>query len=248
VVPTAEDDGALDAAKDVFGRERIASHREDMGGVGSMMSNCRTLYVGGLRRPSALPQVDAGGGGSGGGAAPRLGLGGPPPPPPAVMAAWEAEVTSHFEVWGELENVNVVARLAVAFVRYRCRANAEFALQAMANQSMGKGEVLNVRWAYDDPNPVMAEARERADLAAVEAAMQARGIVVGPVERPPPAAPAAGAVEGDGSGGGGGGGHPEPLAAVEAPEGRAEGSERWGEQIDHEGGARGAGLKRPREP
>jgi hypothetical protein len=248
VVPTAEDDGALDAAKDVFGRERFASHREDMGGVGSMMSNCRTLYVGGLRRPSALPQVDAGGGGSGGGAAPRLGLGGPPPPPPAVMAAWEAEVTSHFEVWGELENVNVVARLAVAFVRYRCRANAEFALQAMANQSMGKGEVLNVRWAYDDPNPVMAEARERADLAAVEAAMQARGIVVGPVERPPPAAPAAGAVEGDGSGGGGGGGHPEPLAAVEAPEGRAEGSERWGEQIDHEGGARGAGLKRPREP
>jgi len=244
-VPTAEDDGALDAAKDVFGRERFASHREDMGGVGSMLSNCRTLYVGGLRRPSALPALDAAGGGA---APPALKHGLPPPPPPAVMAAWEAEVASHFEVWGELESVNVVARLAVAFVRYRCRANAEFALQAMANQGLGKGEVLNVRWAHDDPNPVMAEARGRADLAAVEAAMQARGIVVGPSERPAPAEPP--------HGGGGGGGEAatprEPLAA-ELPEGRPEGAERWeGWGGPPSGGAASGapptGQKRQREP
>lgn len=230
VVPTAEDDGALDAAKDVFGRERFASHREDMGGVGSMLSNCRTLYVGGLRRPSALPPVEPAGGGGG---ALKHGL--PPVPPPAVMAAWEAEVASHFEAWGELENVNVVARLAVAFVRYRCRANAEFALQAMANQSLGKGEVLNVRWAHDDPNPVMAEARARADLAAVEAAMQARGIV-GPAERPPPPLPAS-----EGPSEGGEGAAPAEEAAA-PPEGRAEGSERWGG-----GGGSGGGGEEDRE-
>jgi hypothetical protein len=264
VVPTAEDDGALDAAKDVFGRERHASHREDMGGVGSMLSNCRTLYVGGLRRPSALPPVaPAAGGGGGGAALPALRHGAAlPPPPPAVMAAWEAEVTSHFDTWGELESVNVVARLAVAFVRYRCRANAEFALQAMANQGMGKGEVLNVRWAYDDPNPVMAEARVRADLAAVEAAMQARGIVVGPAERPAPAPAPEHAPAGSGGGGGSGGEgegaaaawRAEPSAepsAAAAPEGRAEGSERWGESFSSYaagGGAPAAGQKRQREP
>ena len=44
-IPTAEDGGVLDTARDVFGSERRASHRHGMGGVGSMLSNCRTLYV-----------------------------------------------------------------------------------------------------------------------------------------------------------------------------------------------------------
>jgi hypothetical protein len=99
-------------------------------------------------------------------------------------------VRAQFEVWGEVENVNVIVRLAVAFVRYRCRTSAEYALQSMANQSLGNGEVLNVRWAYDDPNPAAIAAREAADAAAVAAALLARGVRVhapaGPAERPPP--------------------------------------------------------------
>ena len=49
-------------------------------------------------------------------------------------------------------------RLAIAFVRYRYRANAEFAKVAMANQSLDNKEVINVRWAMDDPNPVARQA------------------------------------------------------------------------------------------
>ena len=41
---------------------------------------------------------------------------------------------------GELESATLVPRLSVAFVRYRSRLSAEFALQAMANQSLGRGE------------------------------------------------------------------------------------------------------------
>ena len=91
-------------------------------------------------------------------------------------------------MWGEVENVNIITRLAVAFVRYRCRTGAEYALQSMGNQSLGNGEVLNVRWAYDDPNPAAIAAREAADTAAVTAALLARGVRVhvaaGPTERP----------------------------------------------------------------
>ena len=202
-IPTAEDDGALDTSRDVFGRERHASHRDDMGGVGSMMSNCRTLYVGGLKRPPEIAAAQAAALAAPAAASSRAAASAPasasashtrpsdgaaPLPPPALMAAWEAEVAAHFSPWGEVESINVIARLATAFVRYRYRAGAEFALMAMANQSLGRGEVLNVRWAYDDPNPAAIEARARADEAVVTAALAARGIHLGvqqgPAERP----------------------------------------------------------------
>lgn len=84
------------------------------------------------------------------------------------------------------QNVNVVYRLAIAFVRYRVRASAEFAKVgpsallvlasrppptlypppcpfaaaqiAMEGQSLDGDELLNVRWAHDDPNPVAKNA------------------------------------------------------------------------------------------
>jgi hypothetical protein len=198
VVPTAADDAATDPARDIFGRERHMSHRSDMGGVGSMISTCRTLYVGGLRRPVDMPETAAEkvaaaaaaaapppSSSKGGGARTSAAATGPLP---LIAAAWETLVRAQFEVWGEVENVNIITRLAVAFVRYRCRTSAEYALQSMGNQSLGNGEVLNVRWAYDDPNPAAIAAREAADTAAVTAALLARGVRVqvpsGPVERP----------------------------------------------------------------
>lgn len=47
----------------------------------------------------------------------------------------------------------------VAFVTYTNEANAQFAKEAMAHQSLDHEEILNVRWATADPNP-MAQARE----------------------------------------------------------------------------------------
>ena len=36
--------------------------------------------------------------------------------------------------------------------------------EAMTNQSLGNGEMLNTRWAHDDPNPKAMAASERANL------------------------------------------------------------------------------------
>lgn len=51
----------------------------------------------------------------------------------------------------------------VAFVTYSNEANAQFAKEAMAHQSLNGDEVLNVRWATDDPNP-LAKVREKRRL------------------------------------------------------------------------------------
>ena len=46
----------------------------------------------------------------------------------------------------------------------------------MANQSLDQGEILDIRWAHDDPNPVAQDAIGRADKDALFALMQAKGI------------------------------------------------------------------------
>jgi hypothetical protein len=58
----------------------------------------------------------------------------------------------------------------IAFVRFKLRSSAEFAKEALAEQDIGNGEVLNIRWAHDDPNPTAKVATElRVKQQAVEA-------------------------------------------------------------------------------
>jgi hypothetical protein len=60
----------------------------------------------------------------------------------------------------------------VAFVTYSNRLNAEFAKEAMSDQSLDNNEMINVRWATEDPNPrAQAEAKHAAErLAAAQIA------------------------------------------------------------------------------
>mmetsp|Transcript_13095 Transcript_13095/g.14996 ORF Transcript_13095/g.14996 Transcript_13095/m.14996 type:complete len:377 (-) Transcript_13095:157-1287(-) len=145
-IPTYADCGHLEKEmlRDVFGRERHASQRDDMDGVGSFNDSCRTLYVGRLQRsrymdnPSELKDI----------------------------------VTKHFSEWGEVEHINIIWRLSIAFVRYRFRTHAELAKVAMNQQALDEDEVLMIRWAYEDPNPVAKEAIKRSNADAVVAAIK----------------------------------------------------------------------------
>lgn len=71
----------------------------------------------------------------------------------------EEIVARHFAEWGQVERIRVLNTRGVAFITYTNEANAQFAKEAMAHQSLDHDEVLNVRWATADPNP-MAQARE----------------------------------------------------------------------------------------
>jgi hypothetical protein len=58
----------------------------------------------------------------------------------------------------------------VAFVTYIHEVHAQFAKEAMACQSMDNDEILNVRWATEDPNPVQKVAeKERLEQMGQEA-------------------------------------------------------------------------------
>lgn len=71
----------------------------------------------------------------------------------------EEVVARHFAEWGQVERIRVLNTRGVAFITYTTESNAQFAKEAMAHQSLDHSEILNVRWATADPNP-MAQARE----------------------------------------------------------------------------------------
>lgn len=129
---------------DSFGRDKFSGYRDDMGGVGSFMRQNRTIYVGRIHVTDDIEEI----------------------------------VARHFAEWGPIERskyrglqctlsravlltrpVRVLNNRGVAFITYTRESNAEFAKEAMAHQSLDHDEVLNVRWATADPNP-MAQARE----------------------------------------------------------------------------------------
>ena len=146
-IPLPEDDAKCDELYDCFGRQRHNKHKDDMNGVGSFMKPSRTLFVGNLLKH----KYDT----------PKL---------------LEDAIWKHFQEWGELESCNVIHRLAIAFPRYRLRTSAEFAKEAMSQQALDGGEILSIRWAHDDPNPIAKDSIDRSDRDALVALMKAKGI------------------------------------------------------------------------
>lgn len=112
---------------DVFGRERHAEFRDDMGGTGAFGRENKTLYIG---RIASYPDV-------------------------------EEVITRHFSPFGKIAKINVLKSKGVAFIEYTRRIYSEFAKEAMANQKLDRKEILNVRWATEDPNPGSAEDTRR---------------------------------------------------------------------------------------
>ncbi|PYH98975.1 hypothetical protein BO71DRAFT_370031 [Aspergillus ellipticus CBS 707.79] len=86
----------------------------------------------------------------------------------------EEVVARHFAEWGQVDRIRVLTSRGVAFVTYSNEANAQFAKEAMAHQSLDHQEILNVRWATVDPNP-LAQKREarRLEEQAAEAVRRA---------------------------------------------------------------------------
>ncbi|KAF8940735.1 hypothetical protein EDD21DRAFT_304009 [Dissophora ornata] len=137
-IPTRQDQ--VDSGMDVFGRERFDEHRDDRGGVGSMRSDSRTLYVGRIE------------------------------PSPDMQSV----VEKHFKAWGDIDRIKVLMEKGVAFVTYQSRLNAELAKEAMANQSLDRGENINIRWASEDPNPKMQAMNKRKAVEMTQQAIESK--------------------------------------------------------------------------
>ncbi len=81
----------------------------------------------------------------------------------------EEVVSNAFCQWGEVERIRVLNSRGVAFVTYVHENSAQFSKEAMAHQSLANSEVLNVRWATQDPNPLAAarDAKRAEEQAAI---------------------------------------------------------------------------------
>ena len=125
-VPTREDDARSDQMEDIFGRERHASHKDDMGGVGSFMKECKCLYVSEIEIERTQPDC---------------------------IQRLEAQMWKLFHPWGPIESIRIIPNKLIAFIKFEYRAAAEFAKVACADQPIGLSKAINVRWAFEDPNP-----------------------------------------------------------------------------------------------
>ena len=86
----------------------------------------------------------------------------------------EEAVARHFSEWGEIERIRILNQRGVAFVTYMNEVNAQFAKEAMNHQSLDHNEILNIRWATQDPNPLaMAREKRRLEEQAAEAIRRA---------------------------------------------------------------------------
>lgn len=120
-----------------------------MGGVGSFNRQNRTLYIGRIKECASAAET-------------------------------EEVVIRHFREWGQIEKsafayiclgpkeclwtgitVRILQYRSVAFVTYTDEFAAQFAKEAMACQSLDNDEILNVRWATEDPNPESKQQEKR---------------------------------------------------------------------------------------
>ncbi|KAJ9071343.1 Pre-mRNA-splicing factor [Entomophthora muscae] len=65
----------------------------------------------------------------------------------------EEVILRYFSPFGEIAKVNALKSKGVVFIEYTKRIYAEFSKEVMANQKLDRKEILNVRWATEDPNP-----------------------------------------------------------------------------------------------
>ncbi|PFH47075.1 hypothetical protein AMATHDRAFT_153006 [Amanita thiersii Skay4041] len=86
----------------------------------------------------------------------------------------EEVVVRHFREWGTIERIRVLQYRSVAFVTYVSELSAQFAKEAMACQSLDNDEILNVRWATEDPNPTQKVLEKRRLQELGKEAIQAR--------------------------------------------------------------------------
>lgn len=73
----------------------------------------------------------------------------------------QEELSKHFLEFGSIEYIKVLPSKGCAFISFRLEAEAQFAKEAMNQQSLDGKDVLSVKWANDDPNPTAQQLTKR---------------------------------------------------------------------------------------
>jgi len=122
-VPSLQECITIDASRDIFGRTRYATHRDDFLGVGSFMQETKTIQITDFKMPIQGDNI--------------------------ITQMYEV-VYRHFQLWGAIEDIHLLPNKGVIFIRYKHRCMAEFAKEAMQNQSLDRNEVILIKWSLEE--------------------------------------------------------------------------------------------------
>lgn len=75
----------------------------------------------------------------------------------------ETILSKHFQEFGSIDKIKVLHDKSCAFISFKTEPEAQFAKEAMQSQSLNDDEILNIRWASEDPNP-QAQRQEKRRL------------------------------------------------------------------------------------
>jgi len=70
-------------------------------------------------------------------------------------------LNKEFRKLGKIVKINVIDGKNCAFVSFKNESSAQFAKEAMMGQSLYGTDILNVKWANEDPNPAAIKAKKR---------------------------------------------------------------------------------------
>jgi hypothetical protein len=65
----------------------------------------------------------------------------------------DATINQAFSQFGDIEKIKILHGKSCCFLTYRFEFQAQFAKEAMQNQSLSGNDILYIRWANEDPNP-----------------------------------------------------------------------------------------------
>lgn len=135
-VPQEEDlaRGSDDNLRDIFGRARHASHKDNLQGIGSFSKECRTLMVSRIKLDPSQDRFK--------GTSTQIST------KETVRLLYE-----NFAPWGEVEDIFFNAARFIAYVKYAHRYYAEFAREAMTDQILVADikDPIRIQWALDSP-------------------------------------------------------------------------------------------------
>ncbi|SBT71726.1 pre-mRNA-splicing factor CWC2, putative [Plasmodium malariae] len=123
-IPNENDEIEFEGSMDIFGREKFSSFKDDMTGVGSFNSDCRTLFIGSLH----IKHFNE-------------------------VHLIEKILYDEFINFGNIDYVRFIPNKNIAFVQFTNRVNAEFAKVAMSDQPIeNHSTALTIKWAFELKN------------------------------------------------------------------------------------------------
>lgn len=123
-----------DNLRDIFGRARHATHKDNLSGIGSFNKECRTLLISRIKLDPSQDRFR--------GTSTSMSV------RDIVRLLYE-----NFSPWGEIDDIYFNQGRFIAYIKFAHRFYSEFARESMHDQVLVEGitDPIRVQWALESP-------------------------------------------------------------------------------------------------